>query len=139
MKTTIQVKKEVDIRTLKVFANVRYWENASVNGVSDDDGALIPFRVHDLWCPIIDIDSGTVKDWPEGTVAKIHYKVCDQGTYRLEDENGNDVLAIEDDYVPSIMCPKENGYGDYIIMDIDENGKIQKWKADFSDFLPENN
>lgn len=26
------------------------------------------------------------------------------------------------------MCPKENGYGDYIIMNIDENGFIQGWE-----------
>jgi hypothetical protein len=32
------------------------------------------------------------------------------------------------------MCPKENGYGDYVIMDIDREGKIANWKADLSDF-----
>ena len=25
------------------------------------------------------------------------------------------------------MCPNEPGYGDYIIMGIDENGNIQDW------------
>jgi hypothetical protein len=32
------------------------------------------------------------------------------------------------------MCPKENGYGDYVIMDIDSEGKIINWKVDLSDF-----
>lgn len=39
-----------------------------------------------------------------------------------------------DGYVIDMMCPKENGYGDYIIMDIDENGIIQDWKPSFDEF-----
>ena len=30
-------------------------------------------------------------------------------------------------YAPEFMCPKDRGYGDYIIMDIDENDYIQDW------------
>jgi hypothetical protein len=33
------------------------------------------------------------------------------------------------------MRPKENGYGDYIVMDIDENGQIQKWTSNLKDFI----
>jgi hypothetical protein len=67
----------------------------------------------------------------------VHYKVCDAGSYFVKDAEGNTAMSIEWDYVPSILCPKERGYGDYIIMDIDENGFIQKWKADLSDFINE--
>jgi len=38
-----------------------------------------------------------------------------------------------------IFILKERGYGDYIIMDVDENGKIQNWKAKISDFEEKNN
>ena len=134
MKTIINVEKEVEIKTLEVFAEARYWEDAEINGVPDELGELTPFRKGDLWCPIIDIDTGIIKNWPKGIIAKIHFKVCDCGTYNLKDENGNIVLSIEDDYVPNIMCPSENGYGDYIIMDINENGQIENWKTDISDF-----
>lgn len=27
------------------------------------------------------------------------------------------------------MCPEEPGYGDYIIMKIDEDGKIENWSV----------
>ena len=27
------------------------------------------------------------------------------------------------------MCPESNGYGDYIIMEIDKDGKIDKWDS----------
>jgi hypothetical protein len=134
MKTTVKIEKEVEVKTLEVAANVRYWEDSEINGVDDEMGDLTPFRKGDLWCPIIDIDSGIIKDWPQGTTASIHFKICDSGSYFLKDESGNTVLSIERDYVPSILCPKENGYGDYVIMDIDKKGQIKDWKADISSF-----
>jgi hypothetical protein len=137
MKALVKIEKEVEIKTLEVAANVRYWEDSEINGVDDEMGDLTPFRKGDLWCPIIDIDSGIIKDWPQGTIASIHFKICDSGSYFLKDETGNTVLSIERDYVPSILCPKDNGYGDYIIMDINEGGQIQNWKADISSFQPE--
>ena len=53
----------------------------------------------------------------------------------MQDEYGNNVLYIEEDYVPNALIPGE--YGDYIIMNIDENGKIAEWEtpADLSDFF----
>ncbi len=139
MKITITVPKEVDIKTLSVKANVRYWEDATVNDVIDTEGKLIPCRVGGLWCPIIDIDSGIITNWAIGTTATVHYKVCDEGSYYLSDEHGNDVFKIENNYVPSIMCPTGGGYGDYIKMTIDKNGQIQNWvAADLNDFTQEN-
>ena len=138
MKANIKIEKEVDIKILSVEAGVRYWEDATVNGEEDVKGDLIPCRKGGLWCPEIDIDNGVILNWKQGTTAKIHYKVCDGGSYYLKDEDYNVVMSIEDDYVPSIMCPKESGYGDYIIMNVDENGKIQNWKIKISDF-EENN
>ena len=55
----------------------------------------------------------------------------------MKDENGEVVLSAEDEYVPSTLCPKESGYGDYIIMDIDENGMIADWDFDIDNFTNE--
>lgn len=137
MKTTIKITKEVELKTLEVKANVRYWEDSEVDGVEDVDGNLIPCRVGDLWCPIIDIDSGVITNWKQGTKADVHYKVCDEGKYYIKDEEGNVVSSIENDYVPNILSQKENGYGDYIIMDIDENGKISDWVFALDGFADE--
>ncbi len=133
MKFEINETKEVEVKYLSCACGVRYWEDATVNGVEDEDGTLIPFRQGSDWAPVIDVDAGVVVDWPHGTVADIHYKVCDDGAYTLESA---DKVAIKHifGYVPSIMCPGGNGYGDYVIMSIDENGKIKDWNADFSDF-----
>jgi hypothetical protein len=137
MKTTVKIEKEVELKMLVVKAGVRYWEDAKVNGVEDEQGDLIPCRVMDLWCPIIDIDSGVITNWTQGVKADVHYKICDAGSYYLQDSEGNSVLSIENDYVPEIMCPKENGYGDYIIMIVDENGKIENWKQTLDGFIDE--
>ena len=124
---TVKMKKEVDIRSLRVKAGVRYWEDATVDGIEDANGSLIPCRIGDYWCPIIDIDSGIVTNWKNGVSANIHYKVCDDGIYELKDVDGNVVASIENDYVPDILCIEDNGYGDYIIINIDGNGQISNW------------
>lgn len=137
MKTTGKIQKEVDLKILKVVAGVRYWEDATVNGVEDEEGVLIPCRDGNAWCPVIDVDAGVITNWTQGVKADVHYKVCDSGSYYLLDEAGAVVLSIEDGYVPKMMCPKENGFGDYIIMDIDETGKIANWKQTIVGFLEE--
>lgn len=135
MKKVIKVNKEVEIKTLHVVAGARYWEDATVNGVEDEKGDLIPCRDGDYWKPIIDIDNGIITNWTKGTTADIHYKVCDDGNYYLKDAEGNTVLSIIDDYVPKIMCPGGNGYGDYIIMKVDGEGNIENWVPLIKDFV----
>lgn len=137
MKAIIKVEKEVVIKTLQVEADVRYWEDATVNGVEDSDGTLIPCRKDKSWCPIIDIDSGKILNWKQGAEADIHYKVCDAGSYFLKDENGETLLSIENDYVPSILCPDDSGYGDYIIMKVQKDGQISNWNPTLDGFIDE--
>ena len=88
MKFDITVIKTFDVKYLAVNAEVRYWEDASVNGVEDQDGTLIPCRHGDSWRPTIEIDTGKIINWPNGTTANIHYKVCAAGSYALLDEHG---------------------------------------------------
>lgn len=133
MKFTLKVKKEFDIKYLRVEAGVRYWEDATVNGIEDTDGSLIPCRDGGNWEPLIEIETGKITNWEQGVTADIHYKVCDDGTYMLLDEGANTIKSI-DGYVPKIMCPNGNGYGDYIIMNVDESGFIKNWNPDLSDF-----
>ena len=74
-----------------------------------------------------DRETGVILNWKIGTVADVHFKVCDDGKYHLLDENDNIVSSIIDDYVPKILDIHGESYGDYIIMKIDENGFIEKW------------
>jgi hypothetical protein len=127
MKVEIKVKKEFNLAYLSVYADVRYWEDSTVNGNEDTDGELIPCRFDDTWMPVIEIETGRIINWDKGTTANIHYKVCDGFSYSIEDDNEEIVIEESDIYVPCIMYPKANGCGDYIIMNIDENGFIENW------------
>ncbi len=137
MEKEINVKKKVVIKTLHVAAHVRYWEDATINGVDDEDGSLTPCKEGEMWKPVIDLDTGKILNWEQGKKADIHFKVCDSGSYFIKDTDGKTVLSIEEDYVPDILCPKGEGYGDYIIMDIDENGQIADWKLTLEGFESE--
>ncbi len=137
MEFTIKSEKVIEVKTLQVKADVRYWEDAAVNGVEDEDGKLIPCRKGNLWCPTIDFETGQILNWNKGVKADIHFKICDQGSYYLKDGNGETVLALEEDYVPEAMSPGGNGYGDYIIMNVDENGFIKDWYSTIEGLINE--
>jgi hypothetical protein len=128
MKIRANVTKEFDVAVIRVMSEVRYCEDATVNGVEDTDGALIPLRLESCWAPAIELESGRVLDWPEGTTADVHYKVCDAGEYELLDADGN-IVAEKNGYVPDMLAVGESGYGDYIIMKIGANGMIEGWET----------
>ena len=127
------------MKLLKVRAGVRYFEDGEVNGENDityedqEQGVKprIPCVEGENWCLDIDAETGVITNWPKGTTAHVHYKVCDccEIEYFVD---GNKVCDNESGkcrgYVPDVLCPNGEGWGDYMIMDIDENGQIQNWK-----------
>lgn len=147
MEMKIRVTKQVNARFIAVDAEVRYWEDSTVNGkvdtcLYDVKGAGSPnmpcakqvkeepesciYSDHWHWQPVIDIDSGQIVNWKAGTTAGIHYKVCDGFACDLLAEN-NEVIMSCEGYVPDFMCPGEEGFGDYIIMLVDAAGFIRGW------------
>ncbi len=139
----IRTDKFVEVKYLRARCGVRYWEYAIINGVRDEDGSRIPCREGTAadndhlgggnWRPTIDLDTGRIENWPEGTTAQIHYKICDDGDYELLDAGRNVVKSI-DGYVPAIMCPGDDGHGDYVIMNVGANGAIEDWRATLTEF-----
>lgn len=117
---------KIEAKYLEVEAKVRYWEDASVNGFDDWDGKEIPSRKGDFWNPVIRLEDGKVMGWPLGIIAKVHYKVCDEGTYFLLNRSMKQVAKYYDYYVPDrYMCFGREGYGDYVIMRINGQGFIE--------------
>lgn len=115
---------------IEVRAEVRYWEDASVNGVEDADGSLIPMRDENSWAPVIRLADGMVMGWRQGVKADVHYKVCDGGEYWLLDDKKNRVAKWAGYYVPNdFLCHGGNGYGDYIILKIGADSVIENWEA----------
>lgn len=124
----LMVPTAVKVCYLEVRAGVRYWEDATVNGVEDTDGALIPRRDKGNWRPVIRLTDGQIMDWPADTEASIHYKVCDDGDYWLLDDDFKRVAKWLGDYVPDgILCIGDDGYGDYIILKVMADGRISGW------------
>ena len=114
---------------IKVSAHVRYWEDTKVNGEYDDsNNPKMPCADGEYWKPIIDAKTGQIINWTPGIVASTHYKVCDECELRID--KGNVTLFFDEDYVPDFLCPKDEGYGDYIIMDINKDGFIKDWTKD---------
>lgn len=124
MKATVVVKKEVEITYLAVKAEDIEVENYVRLSPIDEDGN---------WCPKIDVSNGKIVNWEHNEAVSIHEKVRDSGSYTLIDSSGKAINDSENDYVPKCMCPQDSGYGDYIIMDISEEGFIQGWKFGQSD------
>lgn len=115
---------------IEVDAEVRYWEDACVNGEEDVDGTLIPLRFGDCWKIAIRLKDGLITNWPQGVEASIHYKVCDAGLYWLQDETGERIAKWNGHYVPTdFLCVGDNGFGDYIIFKVSGDGKIIGWEA----------
>ena len=118
-----------NIKYLFVEAEVRYWEDSQINGEYDTkEGDNIPCKENLFWKPIIELKSGKIINWEKGKTANIHYKVVDQGIYFLLNEEKQKIYKYKDYYVPDILCPEENGYGDYIIFTVDKEGFIKNWK-----------
>ena len=128
----IELSKTVDVIYLQVEAGVRYFEDGILNGVEDEHGEM-PCVVNETWCPVVEILTGKIVNWKVGSVAELHYKVCDNGVYTFLDRN-KESLKVFSGYVPDIMCPVGNGYGDYIIMSINEKGIIEDWKPSLDCF-----
>lgn len=117
-----------EVNYISICVEPRYWEDAIVNGIKEDeDNPKIPFKAGKSWNLNIDATTGKIHNWPEGVTARVHYKVCDAGWYRLYTRE-HSVVSERYDYVPDFLCPTDNGYGDYIIMKIDEQGFIEGWK-----------
>lgn len=120
--------------TLIVSASVRYWEDSSINGVPDNDGTLTPLRSGSFWVPVIELGSGTVRNWPSGVQADIHFKVCDAGEYWLGDLKEKKLFKWAGDYVPDrLLAVGSSGYGDYIILEIGADGVIKGWNPPLLD------
>ena len=113
---------------LIISAVPRYQEDAWVDGVEEPEPPAAPRMpglingVLELW---IDLDLCRVAYWPEGTTARLHYKVCDDGVYRLLDHDGNPTDTYGP-YVPWLISSE--GTGDYLKLNIGSDGRVYEYK-----------
>ncbi len=129
VKMEVTKTKEFDLSVIEYRCHVRYWDDASFNGVEDcEEGLLNPFKEDDEFVIQIDAETGVIRNWTKGLTAKIHYKTCDRNSFSFHAGSDCEFLTIEDQYVPDFM-PNEH-YGDYVILNIDQDGSISNWDKD---------
>ena len=94
MKITINKPTEFEAVYLEVDAGVRYWDDGYINGMEDTDCEetegipqmpcaeymgeqhMVLRGYNWRWRPLIDIETGQIVNWSQGTTARVHYKVC---------------------------------------------------------------
>lgn len=135
MKATVKVEKEVEIKTVLINIAPRHIGDSAYDDMPTDFPLLNEQK--NAWIARVDIDAGVIEGWPQGDARTMHVKVCDAGTYKLLDADGNEIAAIENDYVPHGVVP--GSFGDYVELTIDESGKITNWpkSPDVSEFFDE--
>lgn len=128
-KSKIEVEKNCEYVLCSI--GVRYWEDATVNGVEDtEQGDNIPCKEDDFWNIKIDVDTGIIQDWDNTKEANIHYKSCDSNLFEFLDDKG-EKIADYDGYVPEFLeCTGEYGYGDYVLLEIEKSGQIKNWQPE---------
>ena len=81
---------------------------------------------------IIDLNEGKILNWPDEFCLRTSYKVCDDGEYVFLDENMNEVVNItkeyEQWYVPNFLSLEDEGYGDYVYLNINGDGTIEHFE-----------
>jgi len=88
---------------------------------------------------VVNLKDHTIVDWEQKhghTPGNLFYKIRDEGTYTLLDENDKEIKQLEG-YVPNALIPEPNGYGDYIELKVNADGVITNWSKDdsFHEFL----
>lgn len=128
MKAKVKIETEIEVKEIAMNLAVRYGDEDIPNDFPGRKGDTLNLRV--------EIDTGKIKDFPETLETEISMKVCDEGTYVLLDAQGNQVRALEGEYVPHGLVPGE--YGDYVNLKI-KNGIITNWpkRPNLNDFFPE--
>ncbi len=139
MKKKIKVEEEIDLAGVECWIHPRHWSTSEINGVEDDDdNPQMPLIQEHLgekaWHIIVNLDTGQICNWPQGTKASIHYKSVDENYIHILDDRLGIVKEYEG-YVPNFLCPKEEGWGDNVLMDIDENGFIQDFNNNLDDIF----
>lgn len=120
MKITVPTTKEVEV----VAIEFEVFIHDDLDPSFPKEIKLFHRREEKIWRDIIDLGTGQLREWPKNTPYDFYDKICDSGTYRLLDADNNFLKEIQD-YVPNGIIPGE--YGDYMDLQIDENGIVKNW------------
>lgn len=148
MSIILEEKLENEAQFLKI--SIPYDKRDKYTMVSFDNGVMSELESDESFVPpmydeknklmefLVDLKEQKVRDWDESRgYLCVWAKVCDEGTYTLYDKDMRMLWQIQG-YVPNALIPPyDMGFGDYLELAIEADGKLPQWKetSDFSDFL----
>ena len=153
MEVQILKPRTIDLKYLKAKMYVRYWVDCrysldggetwidDIEDNEENDGKVF----YDLPCTfsewdkkgkehrylqlIINLENGKVENWRNNVILETSFKVCDEGEYSFLDEKFNEVINITDEYdqyyVPGFLSLEDEGFGDYVYIDIMKDGTVK--------------
>lgn len=140
MKVQILKPTIVDVKYLKVIIPIPYFEDYIVNEKEIEAWDELPscmkggaFDTEEIEFTI-DIDTGKILGWEEGTTFTSYAKVRDNGSYWIMDNNFQVIAPSRNRYVPSMLDTKGDGFGDYMQFSVNKYGYIEDFRVNFSDF-----
>lgn len=129
MKVEIKTTKTYDVKyiafSIPIYNGDLDWSE------KDNEFSNKYYNDADLLSLRIDIENGVVIGWADqelNDVFSIYAKVRDEGTYKLYDDQCNEIVSYQG-YVPDILSCVDKGYGDYLSMDISPDGRINNWNS----------
>ena len=102
------------------------------NNIENDEP--IPCKYDNVIVLNINIENGQILNWTIGVSANVLLNAENKGTYYLENSKGDIVAILQNEYVPSILRINDPTNINYVNIDVDENGFIENYQKDFSDF-----
>ena len=130
----LKVEREFKITKLMISVAVRYDEEDIPND--------FPGRSGDILNLTIDLDKNQIEKYSWKEPVKLYMKVVDSGVYSVYgievgtglDGHDNEKIILEvQDYVPRCL----GKYGDYLVLDIEPDGKLTNFKFVIEDFVEE--
>ena len=151
------IKKSIEHPAiLQCWIGARYWEDSYFNGEEDTGNAdflktnfpknfFLNYN-EDVDVPVknymkkykqdflyleIDLETGTIHNWPKEITAEFGYKSCDMNFFNLLDEGQQTIAHTKDGWTDYVIGPSfMNEYGDYFVLQVDKNGNIIGWDSE---------
>jgi len=117
MKFEIAIKVDVEVET--VVIQIPY-------DVSEDREWLKEISTSEEFFEMeVYVETGQIKNWSFNEYEEISLNPRDSGTYILKDDEGDNLIMLEQEPVPNELIVGE--YGDTIDLIIDKSGLITNW------------
>jgi hypothetical protein len=130
----LKVEREFQITKLMISVPVRYDEEDIPNN--------FPGRSGDILNLTIDLDENQIENYSWKEPVKLYMKVVDEGVYSVYgievgtglDGHDNEKIILErEGYVPGCI----GKWGDYLVLNIEPDGKLTNFKFVIEDFVEE--